>query len=89
MKMHLMLIFIGTSFSLTSCADLLGRKSSYQRGVAAGRAQIVRQKYWAEQNKPVEQPALKKRYTPIAVPEYTTPDGVIIEAHTEIVETVY
>jgi len=66
-----------------------GKGRDYQRGVADGRAQAIRQRYWEEQNKPVEPPpALEKRYTPIVVPGYTTPDGVIIESHNEIVETV-
>lgn len=66
-----------------------GKGRDYQRGVAEGRARIMRQLYWEEQNKPVESPpVLEKRYTPISVPEYTTPDGVIIEPHNEIVETV-
>lgn len=61
---------------------------NYQRGVADGRAQVIRQKYWEEQSRlPATEP-LEKQYTPITVPEYRTPDGVLIEAHTEYVETV-
>ena len=88
MKAQIIFIVTGLPFGLTSCADLFGTKSDYQRGLVAGRAQIIRQRYWEERNKPVEAPVLEKRYTPIAVPEYTTPDGVIIEPHDEIVETV-
>ena len=88
---YLPLIFVLTaSLGLSSCAG--GSRSltrEYQRGFAEGRAQEIRQGYWEEQYKPVETPTLEKRYTPIVVPEHTLPDGTLIEAHTEYVETVY
>ena len=93
MKTLLLFTIAGISLGLTSCADLFpssNSKSEFQRGIETGRAQVIRQRYWEEQNKTVEPPpALEKRYTPIVVPEYTTPDGVIIEAHKEVVQTVY
>lgn len=92
MKIPLSLIPVLTiSLGLSSCADFFGgnTQNDYQRGVASGRAQVIRQKYWEKQNKPVETPPLEKRYTPIVVPEHILPDGTIIEAHTEYVETVY
>jgi hypothetical protein len=77
---------------LNSCSNFFGYNphDDYRRGVAAGRAEVIRQRYWEEQNKLVEPPVtLEKRYTPIFVPEHTTQDGLIIEAHQEIVETVH
>ena len=89
------IVVLSASLGLTSCADFFspydqsaGKGRDYQRGVAEGRAQVMRQKYWEEQNKPVETPALEKRYTPITIPEQTLPDGVMTEQHTEYVETV-
>ena len=93
MKTLLLFTIAGLSLGLTSCADLFSsttKKSDFQRGIDAGRAQVIRQRYWEEQNKPIAPPiTLEKRYTPIVVLEYTTPGGVIIEAHKEIVETVH
>lgn len=91
MKKMLSFIPICTiSLSFISCAgesDKLGR--AYRLGVAQGRAQVIRQQYWEHQNKPVEPPVtLEKRNTPIFVPEHTTQDGVIIEAHHEFVQPV-
>jgi hypothetical protein len=83
---------ITISLGLCSCADFFGGNTHdhYRRGVADGRAQVIRQRYWKEQNKPLQAlPVLEKRYTPIYVPERTTEDGLIIEAHQEIVETVH
>lgn len=95
MKILPWIVVLSGSCGLTSCADFFmpydqnGSKGrDYQRGFAEGQTRIIRQKYWEEQNKPVETPALEKRYTPITVPEQTLPDGVITEQHTEYVETV-
>lgn len=91
MKITYSTILAILSLGMTSCADFFGtsdKDSDFKRGVAAGKAQFIRQQYWEAQNKPVETPALEKRYTPITVPEQTGPDGVIIDAHTEYVETV-
>lgn len=90
-SLHLFTI-AGISLGLISCADLFpsfDKKSDFQRGVEAGRADIIRRGYFQQINKPAEALALEKRYTPIVVPECTTPDGVIIESHNEIVETVH
>ena len=91
-KLLLFIPVIALSLVLSSCSDFFGGNlhDDYRRGIAAGRAEVIRQRYWEEQNKLVEPPVtLEKRYTPIFVPEHTTPDGVIIEAHQEIVETVH
>ena len=64
-------------------------KEAYRKGIEAGRAQEIRKQYWAEQQRAEEEPRLKRRYTPIVVPEHRTPDGLLIEEHTEYVETVY
>lgn len=90
MKSSLQLTVTSLSLMLTSCAGLFGTKTEFQRGVEAGKAQVIRRIEWEARNKPIEPPpVLERRYTPIEVPEYTTPDGVIIEAHREIVETVH
>ena len=76
---------------LSSCGLFPSNASNadYRRGVAAGRAQEIRRQYWEEQRKAEEEPDLKRRYTPIVVPEHRSPDGLLIEEHTEYVETVY
>jgi hypothetical protein len=92
MKNKLLIFAIIIPLGFTSCgvySERSNKTQEYQRGVAEGRAQIMRQKYWEEQNKPVEPPPLQKRYTEITVAEQTLADGTIIEAHTEYVETVY
>ncbi len=91
MKIFPSIIVLSASLCLSSCAGFFGsgsKERDYQRGVAAGRAQEIRQRYWDEQNKPVETPALERHYTPIVVPAQTLPDGVMTEQHTEYVETV-
>jgi hypothetical protein len=91
MKTLTIIPILTISLCLNSCAGFFGsgsKEREYQRGVAVGRAQVMRQKYWEEQNKPVETPQLDKHYTPITVPEHTLPDGTLIESHTTYVETV-
>ena len=74
---------------------------AYQRGVAAGRAAIVRQDYHAEQKarestynlgedgNPLLPPLpVKRRYYEIPIPAYTAEDGVRIEAHTQNIEVI-
>lgn len=76
---------------LSSCGLLPSNvsKAAYRKGLEAGRAQEVRRNDWEEQRRAEEEPALKRRYTPIVVPEHRTPDGLLIEKHIEYVETVH
>ena len=95
-----------SALALSSCGytarDLQKAKDhAYQRGVAAGRAAIVRKEYHDEQEArentymtgenghPLLPPLpVKRRYYEIPVPAHTAADGVRIEAHTQNIEVI-
>jgi len=57
-------------------------KSSFERGLADGRAAEVRRRYHEEQQKMAgETPPPPVRYYEVSMPAHTASDGVKIEAH--------
>ncbi len=67
-----------------------GKEKAYGTGYDQGRSDEVKRLYWASKRLhegDLEAP-LKRGYYEIPVPEHVTTDGVVIEAHTQIVEVI-
>ena len=73
------MLFFGSS-CLTS-------KRAYERGFADGEANEAKRAYWTEKDTITADQEPHDRQVVVEVPEHTTADGIIIEAHTRTIES--
>ncbi len=67
-------------------------EDSYIDGFLRGQAHALKEAYWAEKDEPSAPtegaPMLERRYYEVPIPEHVREDGVIIEAHSQIIDVV-
>lgn len=62
------------------------KADAYADGYAAGQANAIKQRYWAEKDQ--AQPLLEHRFYEIPVPGHRRSDGVLIAPHTRTIQIV-